>query len=420
MRPIPEAWPIPRREFLAAGVALAAGTGLAPPARPRVAGLATVYSHNSHADMFLSRLLEGYTLDGRGEFPAIDLASLYIDQRPENDKGVRLAREHGVPRYESVAEALTLRTGKLAVDGVLLIAEHGDYPHSPIGSVMYPKRRFFAEVAEVFRTSDRAVPVFIDKHLSDNWEDIDWIVRKARELKVPLMAGSSLPVARREPPRDVEAGEPLEGILALSFHTLDAYGFHALELMQGLAERRRGGETGVRSVQSTSGREVWKALAAAEIDRDLLAEALARLPGPRVTIDELPGKVPEPILWRIDYADGLRGTVLTLNGVVGAWSAAWRTAGGKVRAVGCDTREQRPLMHFTYQLKGVESMIQSGRPAWPVERTTLTSGLLESLLTSGSQGDRRLDTPHLANAYRTDWTWNQPPPPPPGRPLNAQ
>lgn len=420
MTPNPAARPIRRREFLAGGAALiAAGSAPPAPGRPRVAGITTVYHHNSHADMIIGRVLEGYNLDGRGEFPSIDLASLYLDQRPETDKGVRLARDRGVPLAATVAEALTLGTGRLAVDGVLLVAEHGKYPRSPIGSTMYPKRRLFGEVAEVFRRDGRAVPVFLDKHLSDNREDIAWIHRTARELGVPMMAGSVLPVSRRDPPEDVGAGETLAAILAVSYHTLDAYGFHALEIVQCLAERRKGGESGVRSVRSTTGPEVWKALESGGVDRELLAEALARCPGRRTTPDELPGKVPEPVLWRFEYVDGLRATVLTLNGAVGAWSAAWRGGGGKVRSTGFDTGETRPMMHFAGQVRGIESMIRTGRPAWPVDRTLLTSGILEALLTSGAEGGREVATPHLAVAYRSDWAWSQPPPYPPGRPLDG-
>ena len=416
----PNVRPLRRREFLAQGAVLAAGAGLAAPGRPRVAGITTVYHHNSHADVILGRLLEGYTLDGRGDFPSIALASLYLDQRPANDKGARLAREHNVPLVGTATEALTLGTGRLAVDGVLLVLELGQYARSPIGGTMYPKRRLFAEVVEVFRRSGRSVPVFMDKQLSDSRSDIAWIDRTARELGVPMMAGSVLPVARRNPPVDVESGEPLVEVLALSYHTLDAYGFHALEIVQCLAERRRGGETGVRSVQTTTGPAVWKALQGGAVARPLLAEALAKSPDRRLTIDELPAKVREPVLWQIDYADGLRGAVLTANHAVGAWSAAWRSGDGRVHATGFDTREVRPLMHFATQLLGIEAMIRTGRPAWPVERTLLTSGLQEALLTSGAEGGRRVETPHLAVAYRTDWSWRQPPPYPPPRPLDGQ
>ena len=420
MKPPSVVPPLDRREFLARGTALAAaGLGLAPSGRLRVAGLTTVYHHNSHADVILGRLLEGYTLDGRGDFPSIALASLYLDQRPASDKGAHLACERGVPLVGTATEALTLGTGQLAVDGVLLVLELGQYPRSPIGATMYPKRRLFAEVADVFRRSGRSVPVFMDKQLSNDRDDIAWIARTARELRIPMMAGSVLPVARRQPPLDVRAGEGLKEVLALSYHTLDAYGFHALEIVQCLAERRRGGETGVRTVQSTTGHAVWKALQAGAVARPLLAEALAKSPDRRVTIDELPAKVPEPVLWQIDYADGLRGAVLTLNGAIGAWSAAWRAGDGTVHATSFDTREVRPLMHFASQVRGIEAMIRTGRPTWPLERTLLTSGLQEALLTSGADGSRRVETPHLAISYRTDWSWRQPPPYPQPRPLNG-
>ena len=349
----------------------------------------------------------------------MSMASLYIDQRPANDKGARLARQQGVPLAGTVTEALTLGTRRLAVDGVLLVLELGTYPRSPIGATMYPKRRVFEEVIEVFRRSGRSVPVFMDKQLTDSRADIAWIDRKARELGVPMMAGSVLPVARRDPPVDVGPNEPLTEVLALSYHTLDAYGFHALEIMQCLAERRRGAETGVRAEQSTTGLSVWKALQAGAIARPLIAEARAKSPDRRLTIDELPDKVQEPVLWQIEYEDGLRGAVLTLNDAVGAWSAAWRTGDGRVRATGFDTREVRPLMHFAHQVRGIEEMIRTGRPAWPVDRTLLTSGLQEALLTSGAEGGRRVETPHLAVKYRTDWSWRQPPPYPPPRPLNG-
>lgn len=41
-------------------------------------------------------------------------------------------------RYKSIAEALCLGGDKLAVDGVLLIGEHGTYPKNEAGMTLYP------------------------------------------------------------------------------------------------------------------------------------------------------------------------------------------------------------------------------------------------------------------------------------------
>src|ERR1044071_8880093 len=164
-----------------------------PPPTKNVAAIVTIYRHNSHAELIAGRLLRTDTLDEKGKVSPLKLVSLYTDQRPTNDLSRRLAATHGFRISDSIEDALTLGTGRLAVDGVLLIAEHGDYPKSPTDSTQYPKRRFWEEILKVFRTDGRVVPVFIDKHLADNWRDAKFIYDTARKLKVPLMAGSSLP-----------------------------------------------------------------------------------------------------------------------------------------------------------------------------------------------------------------------------------
>ncbi len=379
---------------------------------PRVAGITTIYRENSHADVILGRLIQSETLDDQGRRSNMQLASLFTDQVPPNDWSRPLGARYGIPVCNSIRQALTLDTGSLAVDGVLLVAEHGDYPESPVGQFQYPKRRMFSEILEEFDRSGRVVPVFIDKHLADNWEDIEWIYREAQRRHVPLMAGSSLPVLWRYPPVDVVRGRPLKEIVAVSYHRLDAYGFHALEMVQCLAERRAGGETGVRSVQCLTGAEVWQAQQSGRFDSELLRQALQRLQKPLPSDERLQELVREPVLFLIEYQDGLRASVLTLNPAVSQWAVAWRYAdNGEVKSTLFHTQERRPFMHFTYLVRGIEKMMQTGRPAWPVERTLLTSGVLDALLQSKLAGGRPLETPHLHICYRSDWNWEQPPEP---------
>jgi len=231
---------ITRRDFLTGlGTALTAGTfgsGLTNseptgPAARKVAAAVTVYTHNSHADVIVGRLLDGYNLDGQAPRPNLKLVSLYIDQIGESDKGRRLASEQGVRVCKSIGEALTLGGPDLAVDGVLLIGEHGQYSISETGQTRYPRRRFFEETVAVFRRTGRVVPVFSDKHLSWNWDDAKWMYNTARELKIPLMAGSSLPVTWRRPPIDLTRGARLLDAVGISYHTLDASCFHPLEML---------------------------------------------------------------------------------------------------------------------------------------------------------------------------------------------
>lgn len=389
--------------------------------KPRVAAIVSEYRHNSHADVIVSRLLQTETLDGQGRQPELELVSLYTDQVPENDISRRLAQEHRLPIYDNVADALTLGTSKLAVDGVLLVIEHGKYPVSDTGQTIYPKRRLFEQVVQVFEQSGRVAPVFIDKHLADNWADAYWIYQTAKKRKIPLMAGSSLPVLWRYPPCDTPRGGKLKEIVAVSYHTLDAYGFHALEMVQALAERRAGGETGVASVQCLEGDAVWRAGEQGVYDPELLELASSRLKErPLPPGKTLPELVQNPILFVIDYRDGLRVRVLTLNHAVVEWSCAWRDESGAAHGALFWTQEARPFQHFTHLLRGVEKMFHTGQPTWPVERTLLTSGTLDALLISKRDGGRRLSTPYSSFTYQSDWNWEQPPPPPVGRPITSQ
>lgn len=388
---------------------------------PRVAGITTIYHHNAHADMFFSRLMRTDTLDGRGAAPAMRLASLYCEQTPASDIGVRLAERHAVPRFDSVSGALTLGTGKLDVDGVLLIAEHGDYPESDTGQFIYPKRRMFGAIAAEIERSGRSVPVFLDKHLADNWADAKWIHDEARRLRIPMMAGSSLPVLWRYPPTDVPRGAKLTQIVATTYGRLDSYGFHALEVVQSLAERRAGGETGIARVRFLKGPEVWEAGRAGLFDRALLDAATSRLKErPLPEGADLEQLAKDPDLMIVEYSDGLKAFIFRLNDAVVEWSVAWRDASGHVDSTVFWTQEARPFFHFTFLTQDIARLMQTGRPVWPVERTLLTTGALDALLVSRRDGGRVMETPWLNIAYQTDWNWRQPPPPPPGRPIHGE
>ena len=386
-----------------------------------MAAVVTEYRHNSHADVIVSRLLLTDMLDGTGKDSPLKLVSLYTDQRPPNDISRLLAASHRFPIKPTIAETLTLGTGKLAVDGVLLVAEHGNYPFSSTGNHQYPKRRFWDETVAVFRQSGRVVPVFLDKHLADNWDDSRHVYDTARELKIPLMAGSSVPGTWRHPAADVERGAPLSQIVGFTFGTTDAYGFHALEAVQSLAEQRRGGETGVRQVRCLGGDAVWKTLDDKVCDPALFEAALRRVPGFGDGQPVQREKVAEPKLFIVEYEDGLKVFVFELNGQVGAWTAAWRDEPeGSIAATEFWTQEARPGYHFSLLLGSIESMMRTGKPAWPVERTLLTSGVLDALLKSYTRGGEPVPTPYLKIEYQPTWRWEQPAPPPPGRPWSEQ
>src|SRR5439155_9468596 len=138
------------------------------------------------------------------------------------------------------AEALCLGADKLAVDAVLSIGEHGSYPINKKGQQEYPRKRFFDEIVAVFRRSGKVAPVFNDKHLSYRWDWAKEMYDTTRELKIPLMAGSSVPLAQRIPALEIPAGTKISEAVSIHVGGLDSYDFHAWEVLQSLVENRRG------------------------------------------------------------------------------------------------------------------------------------------------------------------------------------
>lgn len=383
-----------RRDFLAS--AAAAPLVNAQSAKKRIACISSTYHVRSHSDNFMTRFFEGYWIHEKYYEPPFEVASLWMDQVHPGDIGVRLANAYGAKVTKTIADALTLGTGKLAVDGVVIVCEHGNYPHNEKQQQLYPRYEFFEQVVKVFKDSGRSCPVFTDKHLSYDWKKAKQMYDWSKELKFPLMAGSSVPVTFRRPEYDPPLGTEMESALSVGGGWVADGGiFHILETLQSFVERRKGAETGVAAVQMLKNDEVWKAAQQGLWRRDLLDAALARR-----------GKFPSPkrpeemraVLGVVDYRDGFRASVLALDAVP-EYLVAVKPKGKAPEATCCYVPGENSN-NFSMLVHGITQMIATGKPAIPVERTLLVSGALAELMDSGYQNGKRLETPEIKVAYK--------------------
>ena len=364
--------------------------------RKQIAAVITEYRVPAHADVIAGKFIKGFPTDDGLIEPQVDIVSMYLDQIPDNDIGLQVSKEYDIPIYHSISAALCLGGSELAVDGVLSIGEHGIYAYNEKGQHMYPRRFFFEQICGVFSTSGRSVPVFSDKHLSYNWRDSKWMYDRAQQLRVPFMAGSSVPLRWRDPWLEHELDAPIEDALVLSFGGIESYGFHGLEALQCMIERRSGGEAGLAAVQCLEGEAVWRAGADGLWSRELAEAAAAAGKTASGSMEE---SCDNPAAFLLEFRDGFKATLLQLNGYAKEWWYAARVD-GQILATGLRTHGP-PYPHFSYLGLNIEAMFLSGEPQYPVERTLLVSGALDALMDSRHRGHIRLETPHLDVAYRS-------------------
>ena len=403
-----------RRSFLVSTAAAAAFACMplraAERRRKKIALIGTEVRRHSHAQHFIDRFLLGYTWGGGWRKPEVDLVSLYIDQFPEGDLARAAAKRHNVPIYSSIGEALTLGTSKLAVDGVVIIGEHGKYPKNEKRQTLYPRYKFFKEIVKVFESSGRSVPVFNDKHLSTEWKECAEMVADAKRLRFEFLAGSSLPVTRRMPAIDMPYNTPLLESVCAGYGGMDSYDFHGLETAQCMSERRKGGEVGIRRVLALRGDKMWDYTAKRDTTVRLLVAALTRghnlpvengYPTDAITFDWARKVFPEGWGYFIEHRDGFHTTLFMLP-IHDFNYAGLNSRTGEI--ISCQmylpmpTHGSTTADFFNPQIRHIERMIVENRAPYPVERTLLTSGMTLAGVESFHR-NAPVDTPEMEVRY---------------------
>jgi hypothetical protein len=407
-----------RRNFLATGslAALAVqslGRTNASNSRKRIAFLGTEVRTHSHAQHFLDRHAMGYTYGGKWQAPRFDIASVFIDQHPEGDLAPSRIEKYKLNSFSSIEEALTLGTSKLAVDGVVIIAEHGKYPDNEKGQRRYPRYDWFKKVVKVFEASGRSVPVFNDKHLSTVWSECVEMVEDSKRLGFPFLAGSSLPVTWRMPSIDMPIDTPLKESVCVCYGRPDSYDFHGLETAQCMSERRKGGEVGISRVVALRGENLWQTLRMEKYKdtRRLIAAALTRshnlpvdtgYPTAPVSVEWAEKALTDSIGYLIEHRDGFKTTML-MSPIRDFNYAGLRADNDEI--VSCQmylpmpTHGSSTADFFNPLARHIETLVIENQSPYPIQRTLLTSGMVIAGVDSLFQESKVIETPEMSVKY---------------------
>jgi len=399
------------------------------PSRPivRLAVLGNSFHLGSSLQTITDRFLVGYPWEGDWHVPNVQVVSMYLEPKHAPESGPSYgpgrvaapkverdaladgrANEFNFRIYPNIPEALRCGGDKLAVDAVLCVIEQGNYSRNHKEQILYPRYNYFQQCIQVFETEGNAVPYFNHESLSFSFQEAKSMVSTAERMNFPMMAGSSMPVTWRIPDVEIPLGAQIEEAVMIGVGGIDSADFNALEALQCMMERRKGGETGVKSVQFLEGDDVWAAGDSGRWSKELVASAQSRSDGLQgltvvdgrpqnmVASGVLPQLVRDPVAYCIEYSDGTRATVLMLTGADADFTFAARVSGlGKIATQ--FFRGPKPNVTYSASLASkIEEMYMTKRAPYSVRRTLLASGMLEAGLTSRVRENEKIETPHLA------------------------
>jgi len=373
--------------------------------RPRIAVLASYWgATRSHADWIVNKLIDGYWWDGAYTPSRVDVVSIYIHQHDSSLLGQKVAKAKGIPVFKSVGETLTLGGNDLSVDGVVIVAEHGDYTTDLKGHWLLPRWWIYNQVVRVFEKSNRSVPVFNDKHLSYNWDESKWMFDKSRELNFPLTGGSSIPIYYRKPEIEIDIDTPIKNSIVLGGTSDEGAIFHAIDVLQAFVERRKGGETGVKTVQSIRGSEAWKWVEKNSWVVKLLDSVANKF-------DFKPGhfqQATQTNICVIEYNDGTKAAVIGAQGV--GWTYAGEISGKNEPTIISMLGWAGPFDQYhasNAQPHWITEMMVTKKEPFNAERLLLSTGITNFYMESNWEGckynalGRRIETPALNIKYKS-------------------
>ena len=159
--------------------------------------------------------------------------------------------------------------------------------------------------------------------------------------------------------------------------------------LQAMAEKRKGGETGIAEIRCVEGDAVWQDKF---WSRDLLDAALKH------RVNQVPKNNATPQAIFVKYRDGVKASILNLNSHSRDYLFAAREKSGKTHA-SCFYIQLYNHNHWGFMVKHFEDLVLTKKSPYPPERTLLSNGIMLAGLESRLQNQQWLPTPYLDIRY---------------------
>ena len=247
----------------------------------------------------------------------------------------------------------------------------------------------------------RGLRCFVYGTLGSNRAAAERHAQSIRSRQLRFLSGTPTAVASRLPAIDLPPGTPLKEALVIVQGPSPAATLNGLEILLPLLERRQGSQNNrAKSVSFFSGPAVWQAAADQLWSWSLLASAISRSDSPQgdpakdgrtqdlVRLGLVANLARDPRAWLIEHEDGLRSTVLALDGVVADQNFALRTGQGQVVSAQVYQPPKPRQNEFSRLAAVLEEFFAGGNPPWKLDRSLLTVELLDAFR-QGSLGQGR-------------------------------
>ena len=266
-------------------------------------------------------------------------------------------------------------------------------------------------VRTAFRSAREGARVFVHGELGDSRAEAEELAASSARRKLRVVSGSYMGTTWRLPDVDSPRDAALREALIVTFGQPDE-SFLALDGLLPFIERRRSGESGVKSVIFHQGRGVWEAGLKARWSEELLAAAISRTDTPQgdaledartqdlMGLGLVPKLARDPRVYVIEHVDGLRSTLMSLEGVIADTNLAVRTVEGKTISTQIYHPPGPGHQQWSCLAGRLDDFFAGGPAPWPLERGVFTAALLEAMRKASAKPGVAVDGPMLA--YEND------------------